>query len=145
MNFFESIRDKEGIEFHKEELTSIMNQLNRYPGRSVVGCDYELVAWMIIHQCDLVFMKNTMPYLETAVSSKDLHPMFLADVIDKIEIAEGRHQIYGTQFVEKEGKKIYYPVIDPPYIESRRRSMGLAPHGDQYHSFSQLYTRDKGL
>jgi len=53
----------------------------------------------------------------------------LAILEDRINVREGKEQLYGSQgFADKaSGKNYVYPIVDPDHLDERRKSMGMPP------------------
>jgi hypothetical protein len=108
-------------------LDSIIESIGRYPGRSVVGATYEDIGWMIVQHAPSNYRMKYLPFVEKAVAEKNLSPVYLAYLQDRIRLDQGLPQIYGTQFEVSEGVKKLYPVESVHVIDSLRKSVGLVP------------------
>lgn len=49
----------------------------------------------------------------------------LAYLTDRVRTAQGKRQIYGTQFKEVNGTLQPEPIEDPGHVDARRASIGL--------------------
>jgi hypothetical protein len=83
--------------------TSRMKQtINRHgwPGYALVGPIGAEAAWLLVqhadHDCE--FQKRCQGLLEAAVQNQQASPQQLAYLSDRIRVAEGKPQLYGTQF-----------------------------------------------
>jgi hypothetical protein len=57
--------------------------------------------------------------------------MDVAFLTDRILVAEGRPQRYGTQFgADEQGRRTLKPVEEPANLDKRRAAMGLEPEND---------------
>lgn len=118
--------------FIKEAQSIVDGQIEktgRYPGRSTVGLMLESVAWSVMKQGDLTYLQKHLPLFQKAVEEKELHPRFVAAIIDKIEIFQGKPQIYGTQYQSVNGIPEPYPIKDRKNIDKLRIQMGLGAFG----------------
>ena len=105
---------------------SIITDLGKYPGRSVVGKTLEGAAWSVIYDSSLSEMLNYYPYVETAITDRDLHPKYGAFLLDRINVLKGLPQIYGTQHTLKgRVKKLYERKHSPRRTNELRASVGL--------------------
>lgn len=65
---------------------------------------------------------------------------------DRVNKNDGRPQIYGTQWVQDEGKFLLYPVEDIEHLDERRSEMGLSTFEEykrQFQGALQLNHEDK--
>lgn len=51
---------------------------------------------------------------------------------DRINVRNGRPQVYGSQFKynHENGKSQFYEIVDPEYVNQRRKEVGLYPIED---------------
>jgi hypothetical protein len=98
-----------------------------WPGFSLVGYDGSDAAWLLVQHADadLAFQKKAMKLLEDAVKRKDVRPVNLAYLTDRVLCAEGKKQVYGTQFITKDGKMEPKPIEDEANVDKRRAEVGL--------------------
>lgn len=98
-----------------------------WPGISLVGADGAQAAWLLVqHQDrDLSFQKQCRELLEQAVQHDEAAPRQLAYLTDRINMNEGKPQLYGTQWLYQEGDLCIYPVEDPEGLDARRAEVGL--------------------
>jgi len=54
-----------------------------------------------------------------------LNPKYLAYSVDRINMAKGLPQVYGTQFIEKDNQRILYRLEDANTVDEERKSVGL--------------------
>jgi hypothetical protein len=106
-------------------LDSIVSSGKCYPGRSAVGATYEGWAWQIIDAGSSSYVDGKLGYLQHAVEAGELHPMWLAITLDKIQIRASGKQIYGTQRLQGNNSGLLCPLQDPDLIKELRHSMGL--------------------
>lgn len=52
---------------------------------------------------------------------------------------ENALQVYGTQWVQKDGKWSLYPVEDPEHLHERRLKAGLCPIDEYKKQFKEVY------
>jgi hypothetical protein len=102
-----------------------------WPGKSLVGEDGARAAWLIVqhatHDTDL--MKRCLAKMralpKTEVAAKDV-----AYLVDRVELLQGRKQIYGTQLRINKGELVLEPIDDPDRVDERRAVIGLGPLAD---------------
>ncbi|WP_324604473.1 MULTISPECIES: DUF6624 domain-containing protein [Streptomyces] len=64
--------------------------------------------------------------LEDAVAAGDALPRHLAYLTDRVLVAAGEPQVYGTQYTNaRDGDLRPYPVTDPEQLDARRAAVGL--------------------
>jgi hypothetical protein len=70
-------------------------------------------------------------YLETlkqAVENGNAKPSEYAFLLDRVNMRQGKLQIYGSQLmVSTNGKSYFFPIKDEPNVNRRRKSVGLPP------------------
>jgi hypothetical protein len=57
----------------------------------------------------------------------------LADLTDRVLLAEGKKQVYGTQFTLVNGKCKPRPLKDEANVDKRRKEVGLEPLADYFN------------
>jgi hypothetical protein len=98
-----------------------------WPGKRLVGEDGASAAWLIVQHAthDLDLMKRCLEKMralpETEVSAKDV-----GYLSDRLELRQGRKQIYGTQLRVEKGELVLEPIDDPDKVDERRAAIGLA-------------------
>src|SRR5688572_2230196 len=99
-----------------------------WPTRSKVGEQAEHLAWLLVQHADrdLSFQRECLALME-AESADEVCPKHLAYLVDRIRVAEGRPQRYGTQLRMGEQGLEPAPVEDLAGVDARRRGVGLEP------------------
>lgn len=85
-------------------------------------------AWLLAQHADLdvAFQRQARQLLEAAVANKAAAPRDLAYLADRIAIAEGRPQEYGTQFSQSDRCTLeMLPVDNLELVNRRRLAIGL--------------------
>lgn len=113
---------------HGQRLKEIVIQYG-WPGVSLIGLDGSSAIWLLVqHQDkDVHFQKLCLELLKTAVKTYEASPKSLAFLTDRVKMNEGLPQIYGTQWVQKEGKFALYSIEDLDHLNERRSKAGLNP------------------
>jgi hypothetical protein len=105
-----------------------------WPGISLVGEQGAEDAWLLAQHADrdVSFQKEALKLLHGAVSVDDALPRHLAYLTDRVLVADGQPQLYGTQYThEADGTNLRpQPIADPERLEERRAAMGLEPHAE---------------
>src|SRR5262249_27591425 len=98
-----------------------------WPTVTMVGKDGAHAAWLLVQHADrdrkfqrlcLDLMKNLLPAGEA--DRKDY-----AYLTDRVLLAEGKKQLYGTQFHQVNGRWDPGPFSAPLTVNDRRKEMGL--------------------
>jgi hypothetical protein len=111
-----------------ERLWSILDDYEAWPGRKLVGEDGEHAAWLVAQLGDADLQRRALEHLEAAVDCGDADPAHLAWLLDRVRMAEGRPQVFGSQFVDAgDGAVAPWPIEEPVSVDERRRRMGLEP------------------
>jgi hypothetical protein len=102
-----------------------------WPGAALVGEQGADEAWLLAQHADLdpVFQRRALELLKHAVVAGDASPRHLAYLTDRVLVAAGEPQIYGTQYTDDgDGSNLrLQPVADPDRLDERRALMGLEP------------------
>ena len=83
--------------------------------------------------------------MKEAVTKGNANPGSLALLIDRIEIREGRKQIYGSQIGTYPNTNIQYvlPLIDPDNVDKRRTEVGLDLISDYVKNWDLIWDVEK--
>ena len=101
-----------------------------FPGRKLVGEKGAQAAFfLVLHaENERALQKKCLGLLEKSVKIGDASPRFLAYLTDRIRVAEGRQQVYGTQFMKAaNGAQVPHPIEDAANVDERRSALGLPP------------------
>jgi hypothetical protein len=92
-----------------------------------VGERASKAAWLLVQHADLdpAFQKQCLPLLEKTVAAGEGSAKDLAYLTDRVLVAEGKPQRYGTQFHNVEGKLVPRPIEDEANVDARRAAVGL--------------------
>lgn len=95
-----------------------------YPPRAVAG-EVTAVPFFILGFAPIAMKEKHLGKLVMAATRDDISMKSLAFFIDKLKVAKGEKQVYGTQTYLKNNKEIRYPVEDEANLNQRRTSVGL--------------------
>lgn len=100
-----------------------------WPGFAMVGKDGAQGAWLLVQHADLdtAFQRRCLDLMTAAVERNDVTPVEVAYLTDRVLLAEGKSQVYGTQFWTVEGELRPRPIEDEPNVDARRAKVGLEP------------------
>jgi hypothetical protein len=119
--------DADNLAWLKEVLTEV-----GWPGRSMVGEDGAHAAWLLAQHADQdpSFQRRCLEALSQAVADGEASSADLAYLTDRVLLAEGKPQEYGTQFVGRETGWIPRQLRDSEGVDERRAQMGLGTLAD---------------
>jgi hypothetical protein len=116
--------------------------IDRYgwPGYELVGKEGELAAFLLVQHADRQpqFQESCLVPLEAAVNAGDADPGHLAYLTDRVRVAKGEPQVYGTQIGWKDGKPQPHPIEDPERVDERRAAVGLGTLAEYMVHFQEL-------
>ena len=128
--------DEENAVWLREIVTNV-----GWPGRSLVGDDGAHAAWLLAQHADRDpgLQKHCLRLLEEAVAASEAEPRDAAFLTDRVRLASGQDQIYGTQMSSHEGGFIVTRLADPETVDERRASVGLEPLNESLNRALELY------
>jgi hypothetical protein len=101
-----------------------------WPGWSLVGEDGSTAAWQVVQHADLdlAFQQRGLELLSSAVEEGDASPGDLAYLVDRVQVAMGEPQTYGTQWqLDESGMwEPRTPIAEEESVDERRRAAGLS-------------------
>ena len=107
-----------------------------WPGQSLVGPIGEQSAWLLAQHADhdLAFQQHCLALLEQAMQNQEAPADQWAYLTDRVRVAEGRPQVYGSQF---HGALQPLPIEDETRVDERRAKVGLPPLADHVELMRQ--------
>ncbi|MES2829768.1 MAG: DUF6624 domain-containing protein [Bacteroidota bacterium] len=120
------IKTQDSINLAK--VTAIIDQRG-WLGKDVIGQNGNSTLFLVIQHSNLPTMVKYLPKIREAVKASNASASSLALMEDRVNIFQGKKQIYGSQisFDQKTGKYTVSPVEDPDHIDERRSKAGLNP------------------
>jgi hypothetical protein len=108
-----------------------------WPGSSLVGDDGAQAAWLLVQHADHdpMFQRACLELLGEAVRAGEADASHEAYLTDRVLLAEGKQQLYGTQLRLTGGAWQPQPLADPERVDARRRQVGLEPLEDYRRRF----------
>jgi hypothetical protein len=111
-----------------DRLWSLLDDLEAWPGVRLVGDDGAHAAWLVAQLADTGLQERALEHLEVAVDCGDAPPAHYACLLDRVRMASGRPQVFGSQVVEgDDGELAPWPIEDPAGVDDRRARVGLGP------------------
>jgi len=65
--------------------------------------------------------------------------MGYANFVDRLQLHQGKKQLYGTGFEFKDGKMVLSPTEDLKHLEKRRTKIGLPPMSEAVKMMKEIY------
>lgn len=136
---------QEKIDKRNQKRLAEIIEKHGWPGRSLVGKEGSLTAFLIVQHAELDYQKKYFPLLKEAVRKGDADPADAALLEDRILMREGKKQIYGSQlhFNEAMKKLELWPIEDEEGVDTRRASVGLEPIAKYVKRFGLEYKPPK--
>lgn len=110
------------------------------PGR--VGHDGARAAWMLVQHADAdpEFQRHALELMEPGLADGSVAPDNFALLTDRVRLAQGQPQRYGTQFeTGADGVLRLRPVEDPAGLDDRRAAVGLPPMAEYRRVLGETY------
>ena len=103
-----------------------------FPTAHMVGYNGMQAAWLLVQHADSdpAFQAQMLAVITRRVHRGELDPQNYALLTDRVLLAQGKPQRYGTQFEMREGALTIRALEDPSHVDRRRRAMGLIPLKD---------------
>ncbi|WP_327258169.1 DUF6624 domain-containing protein [Streptomyces sp. NBC_01244] len=101
-----------------------------WPGEALVGRRAAGAAWLLAQHADHRpdFQRECLELLAAAVTAGDAEPQHSALLEDRVLVAQGKRQVFGTQLVQgPDGTLAPHPVRHPDDVEALRAAWGFDP------------------
>jgi hypothetical protein len=134
-------RDREAVSEVEADnvawLRSVVAEIG-WPGRSMVGSDGADAALMLAQNTgrDHVFQRHCLDLLRRAAEAGEAAPAQVAYLTDRILLAEGHQQEYGTELTGRDGQWLAPRLRDPANVDERRATLSLEPLADHIASLT---------
>jgi hypothetical protein len=108
-----------------------------WPGASLVGTDGAHAAWLLAQHADAdpAFQRQCLGLLTAAVEAGEARMRELAYLTDRVLLAEGKPQVYGTQVNRHGDSWVPRDLGDPDAVDARRAAAGLGPLAEYLERF----------
>jgi hypothetical protein len=112
-----------------------------WPDRSMVGEDGAHAAWLLAQHADRdpAFQRRCLDLVTQAAARGQASPAELTYLTDRVLLAEGKSQEYGTQFAGHEGRWVPQRLRDPEHVDERRAAVGLGTLADNMARITAEY------
>lgn len=111
-----------------------------WPGLRFAGAATQ-TAFLVLQHADQASQHKYLPLLRAAVKLNDAAGSHLALLEDRVRIADGKPQLYGSQVSTNPAR--FHPIEDEAQVDQRRRSIGLEPLADYARRFGFIYLPGK--
>jgi hypothetical protein len=100
-----------------------------WPGYDTVGRSGSMGFFLLAQHADQdpAFQEQVLGMLRDAVARQQASGIHLAYLTDRVRLAQGKPQLYGTQFHVVDGKPRPQPIEDAGQVEDRRAALGMEP------------------
>ncbi len=113
-----------------------------WPGIARVDRDGAKAAWVIVQHADHdpAFQAQALGLMQKAAEAGDADAADVALLTDRVLLAQGKSQRYGTQFGDAaDGAMELRPTEDMETLDARRRAVGLQPLAAYKAMLSEMY------
>jgi len=123
-NLWEIIAEKDSVNLIKVE--KIVSE-NGWLGADDIGEKGNKTLFLVIQHADTETQIKYLPLFREAVKIGNGKAEHLALMEDRILIAQGKKQIYGSQLMTDPNSNeiVLFPMINPEKVNERRKSIGL--------------------
>jgi hypothetical protein len=113
---------------HNARMAEILEAVG-WPGWRLVGSDGAFAAWVLVQHADLDpgLQERGLGLMTAAVRAGDADPSDWAYLVDRVRVAKGEPQVYGTQWgADAAGRpEPRTPIEDEAMVDVRRAEVGL--------------------
>jgi hypothetical protein len=113
-----------------------------WPLRSEVGESASVGAWVIAQHADAdpTLQRRALSLMEPLMAQDEVDKSHVAMLTDRVLLAEGKRQRYGTQCVfDADAGWVCRPCESPELLDRRRAEMGLKPISDYLIDIANVY------
>jgi len=114
-----------------------------WPERDAIGNDGARAAFLLVQHADhdTAFQAAMLPELEAAFRRGQAEGQSVALLTDRLAVARGEPQVYGSQTNVTDGRIVFTPIADSAGVDARRAQMGLPPLSDYRRVLDSVYGR----
>lgn len=130
---------READKENTERLREIVEKYG-WPTHSLVGKDGASAAWLLVQHADRdpKFQRLCVD-LMAKLMRDEVSTRNVAYLTDRVLLAEGKKQLYGTQFTTVDGKWQPRPLEDEANVDARRTAVGLEPLAEYAKALETQY------
>ena len=140
MNYFWSLVSEQDS-LNEIEVIKILDEKG-WVGKSLVGGQANMTIWLVIQHAPLDIQEKYLPMMKESVLKGESNGRNLALLEDRVLMRNGKPQTYGSQIQDNKetGEKEVYEIIDPEYVNQRRKEVGLSPLEDYVKNWGIEWT-----
>lgn len=115
-----------------------------WPTISMVGSDGAQAAWLLVQHADAkpAFQRQCLDLMDK-LPKTEVHGRNLAYLTDRVLLAEGKKQRYGTQFSQVNGEWKPRPLENEAEVDKRRAEVGLSTMAEYVKQLEKAYGSGK--
>jgi hypothetical protein len=100
-----------------------------WPGFSRVGGEGEAAAFLLVQHADrdTAFQASCLQLLADAFERGETTGEHFGLLSDRVAVAAGRPQLYGSQTYMVDGRFLFRPILDSASVDLRRAKLGMMP------------------
>jgi antitoxin component of RelBE/YafQ-DinJ toxin-antitoxin module len=127
-------------QLHTQTLNQIV-QLQGWPTKAQVTEEGVRAAFSLAsHSNNLSFQQNMLPFIiQSYMDKQGLGGEVVAIFTDKVSIAQGKSQVFGTQADLIAGEVVFLPIENGDSVEQLRAQMGLPSLAEYKKTLEALY------
>lgn len=116
-------------------------------GPKTIGVEGAKTLFLVIQHADLETQIKYLPMMRAAVAKDEAFPSQLALLEDRINMRQGKKQVFGSQIAvdQETGEYYVYPLMDPENVNEYRASVGLGPLEDYIKNWGMEWDLEKHL
>ena len=151
MKIDQEVRSKQPIDFSEMERIDRKHTKRRkeivkdygWPTIDQVGRDGAHAAWILVQHADLdlSFQEHCLSLMGKLLPSSQVSPVDVAYMKDRILVALGKPQIYGTQYHKVNGEVKPFPIEDEEHVDERRKQLGLSTMAEQTTLMKRIWPK----
>ena len=98
-----------------------------FPTVAMVGVDGVKAAFILVQHADSDpgFQANILKVLRHRLPTGEINANQFAMLTDRVLLAQGKRQRYGTQFENQRGEWVPSPMEEKAHVDQRRKALGL--------------------
>jgi hypothetical protein len=112
-----------------------------WPSEQLVGKDGADAAFLLVQHADHdpAFQKASLELLREAYEKGEATGRQVALLTDRVLVAEGKPQLYGTQAQIQNGEAVFRPIRDSVHVDQRRAEIGMVPIEEYKQKLREVY------
>jgi hypothetical protein len=113
-----------------------------WPTVSAAGREGAEAAFLIVQHADgdTAFQAYALPLLRRAAATHQAPDEWVALLSDRLAVARGQPQEYGTQAKIENDRVTFRPIADSAHVDQRRAKLGMMPLASYQRLLDSMYT-----